>query len=101
MILSLNKCDICADVELVLVQRHKLEQHVLLLNESELILFFELLILSLINSQTQRLLLLYIVLLVLIFGPLNLWLVFLVRKLRIDVVLLVNIFAYLHVLVAF
>ena len=54
MVLSLDECHIGADVELVLVLAHQLEQHVFLLDESELVLLLEILIFSLVDAEARR-----------------------------------------------
>jgi hypothetical protein len=58
MVLSLDKCNIGTNVELVLELAHQLEQHLLLLDESELGIFEQISVLLL--GEGRGLLLLFL-----------------------------------------
>ena len=89
VILSLNKCDIGANVELILKLTHQLEEHFLLLDESELGAVEQILVLLL--GEGHGLLLLFV-------GVLEL-MVFCFREHGLHVVRSLDILAYFHVFV--
>lgn len=99
MVLALDESDVRADIELVLVLAYELEEHVLLLDEAELVLLFEILVLDLVDAEARWPRLLNLIQPCFSSGLAD-GLILLVREDGIQEVLLSDVLADLHVLVA-